>query len=377
MGMYLNSGNEGFQEVLNSFCYVDKTGILSLINDSINTRDRLICVTRPRRFGKSIAAKTISAYYDCSCDSGALFAGREISKSSPYESHLNKYNVIFLDMTNIMGNTEPQNMISFITENITHELLSAYPRAVRGSSFDGTLLNAIEAGSPKFIMVIDEWDAPMRERPETAKDYISFLRTLFEGGAATAKIFAAAYMTGILPIKRNNTLSAVSGFCEYSVISPDASAGCLGFTEDEVQRLCRERGLDFSAAKEWYAGYSLDGVMIYNPYSVIRALKRRKCAAYWRETAAIDNLLSHVNRDFAGLASAISRLAAGEEIPADVSRFQNDIHVTNSRDDVLALLIHLGYLTYDSTAGTSYIPNKELRAEFAGLLKNPRYHPGR
>ncbi len=268
-------------------------------------------------------------------------------------------------------------MIFFITENITHELLSAYPNAVRGSSFSGTLLNAIEAGSPKFIMIIDEWDAPLREMPETVHDYLAFLRTLFQGGDITANIFAAAYMTGILPIKRDNVLSAVPGFCEYTVISPDSTAGYLGFTANEVQRLCRECGLDFSEAKEWYAGYSLDGVTIYNPYSVIRALKRRKCSAYWRETAAIDNLLTYVSRDFAGLASDIARLAAGEEIPADVSRFQNDIHVINSRDEVLALLIHLGYLTYDSAAGVAYIPNKELRAEFACLLKNPRYHPGR
>ncbi|MEE3422778.1 MAG: AAA family ATPase, partial [Succinimonas sp.] len=143
--MYLNPGNDGFKEILNSSCYIDKTGIISLINSSINTMDKLICISRPRRFGKSFAAKTISAYYDCSCDSKALFDGKEISKSTSYEEHLNKYNVIYLDMTNIMGKTEPQNMISFITENITNELLSSYPNTVRGSSFDGTLLNVTEA----------------------------------------------------------------------------------------------------------------------------------------------------------------------------------------------------------------------------------------
>ena len=222
--MYLNPGNDGFKEILNSSCYIDKTGIISLINSSINTLDKLICISRPRRFGKSIAAKTISAYYDCSCDSKALFDGKEISKSPSYEKHLNKYNVISLDMTNIIGNTKPSNMISFITENITQELLAVYPTAIRGTSFDGTLLNALEAGSPKFIMVIDEWDAPIRETPEIAKDYLTFLRTLFKGSTTASKIFAAAYMTGILPIKKGKSESALSDFIEYTIIDTDSYA---------------------------------------------------------------------------------------------------------------------------------------------------------
>ena len=374
MSMYLNPGNEGFKEILNSSCYIDKTGIISLINSSINTLDKLICVSRPRRFGKSLAAKTISAYYDCSCDSKALFDGKEISKSPSYEKHLNKYNVIYLDMTNIMGKTEPQNMISFITENITNELLSSYPNTVRGSSFDGTLLNVTEAGNPKFIMIIDEWDAPIREIPEIAKDYLAFLRMMFKGSGTTSKIFAAAYMTGILPIKKGKSESALSDFIEYTIIDTDSYAPYTGFTEAEVQTLCLEHGLDFSEAKKWYDGYSLNGLSVYNPYSVMRAFKRRKFASYWKQTSAAENLITYISMDFESLQSDILRLIAGEHLPVDVSVFQNDIRVITSRDDVMTLLIHLGYLTYDSSAGTAYIPNEELKNEFETLLRHPR-HP--
>ena len=196
MGIYLNPGNSGFQEIRNSR-YVDKSGLISLINRTIGTKQKLTCVSRPRRFGKSFAAQMLCAYYDKGCDSSDLFCDLAIAVdkklNGSYQQHLNKYDVIYLDMTNIMGKAAPQDILSFIENGVTEELLDAYPELKAGRAFDETLLLAAELTGNKFIMLIDEWDAPIREMPEIQKMYLQFLRTLFKGSGTTDRIFAAAY----------------------------------------------------------------------------------------------------------------------------------------------------------------------------------------
>ena len=174
MGIYLNPGNSGFQEIRNSR-YVDKSGLISLINRTIGTKQKLTCVSRPRRFGKSFAAQMLCAYYDKGCDSSELFCDLAIAVdkklNGSYQQHLNKYDVIYLDMTNIMGKAAPQDILSFIENGVTEELLDAYPELKEGRAFDETLLLAAELTGNKFIMLIDEWDAPIREMPEIQKMY--------------------------------------------------------------------------------------------------------------------------------------------------------------------------------------------------------------
>ena len=233
MGTYLNPGNGGFERITPSN-YVDKTGMISIINERINTIENLICISRPRRFGKSYAAQMLCAYYDYTCDSHLLFNGKAVCSSEQYEKHLNKYNVIYLDMSNILGKVSSENLIRFIQDSINAELLSEYTEIKQGSTFDQTLINAVEAGKPKFIMIIDEWDAPIRETPKITKEYLRFLRMLFKSSNTTSKIFAAAYMTGILPIKKDGYESAVSDFDEYSVLDAGEFAPYAGFTENEV-----------------------------------------------------------------------------------------------------------------------------------------------
>ena len=232
------------------------------------------------------------------------------------------------------------------------------------------MIKAAELTGNKFIMIIDEWDAPIREVPKTQKKYLEFLRTLFKGSGTTDKIFAAAYMTGILPIKKDGSESAISDFWEYSMLEPGEFQSYVGFTEDEVKRLCLERNVSYEEAKRWYDGYAFDIVTsIYNPYSIMKAVTMKKFKSYWRMSSAADALEDYIAGDYDGLFQAVLELLGGSEIPVDTDGFNNDITTVRNRDDVLTLLIHLGYLAYDEAEGTVRIPNEEIRIEFSKAIR--------
>ena len=370
MGIYLNPGNKSYWEAVHSKIYVDKTGLIAYTNEFLNTREKYICVSRPRRFGKSMTLDMLAAYYSCGCDSGELFKGFRIESHASFEEHLNKYDVIYLDMTNIMGKAAPQDILSFIENGVTEELLDAYPELKEGRAFDETLLLAAELTGNKFIMLIDEWDAPIREMPEIQKMYLQFLRTLFKGSGTTDRIFAAAYMTGILPIRKDGSQSAISDFREFTMVYPGAFAEYVGFTEKEAQELCEEYESDFLTMKQWYDGYILEEIgSIYNPNSVMRALYEHRFRSYWTETSASKSLMEYIGLDFDGLSRTVAQLLGGIEISVDTNGFSNDLVTFRDRDDVLTLLIHLGYLSYNEETRTVRIPNEEIRMEFARAIR--------
>ena len=373
MGMYLNPGNSGFETIRNSR-YVDKSGLVGLINETIDTTRKLTCISRPRRFGKTFAAKMLCAYYDRTCDSSGLFDDLEIALNErtheSYRRHLNRYDVIYLDMTNVMGKAGAQGLVPFIRRRLTEELQEEYPRIKADESLSATLLSAVALTGRKFIMIIDEWDAPIRELPEVQKAYLHFLRTLFKGSGTTDRIFAAAYMTGILPVKKDGSQSAISDFQEFSVISPMEYAQYVGFTENEVKKLCAEYGRDFPMMKQWYDGYVLEGVSsVYNPSSVMKAVRSNRFCSYWTETSASKSLMEYISLDFDGMSKTVAELLGGIAVPVDTNGFANDLVTFRDRDDVLTLLIHLGYLSYDRETGCARIPNEEIRLEFARTVR--------
>lgn len=373
MGMYVNPGNSGFAGIRND-AYVDKSGLIRLINETIDTPRRLTCVSRPRRFGKSFAAKMLCAYYDKTCDSAALFADLQIAvyekDGESGRRHRNQYDVIYLDMTNIMGKAGAGNILSFIEKSVTEELLCAYPDLKVGNVFDETLLRAAELTGSKFIMIIDEWDAPIREMPKVQKEYLQFLRTLFKGSGTTDRIFAAVYMTGILPIKKDGSQSAISDFKEFTMIKPRKFGGYVGFTEDEVRRLCEKYHRDFGKMKQWYDGYTFrDTGSVYNPGSVMEAIHNDDFDSYWTQTSAAESLTDYIGLDFDGLSKTVAELIGGGEVRVDTRGFANDLETFRNRDDVLTLLIHLGYLAYEESTERVRIPNEEIRMEFAKLVR--------
>ena len=376
MGKYLNLGNAGFESIRKG-SYVDKTEMLSFINGTLGTTDKLTCVSRPRRFGKSFAAQMLCAYYDKSCDSRKLFEGLKIAEDASFGKYLNKYNVIYLDITLFLSMaSDIKNIVKDIEAAVVEELQHTFPGARKDSSLPEMLFNTVENGSGKFIMIIDEWDALFREAKDDTRlqrEYIDLLRSLFKS-SWTDIIFEAAYMTGILPIKRYGTQSAVSDFREYTMLSPGRLVQYIGFTEQEVRELCEQYDMDFNEMKYWYDGYSFRRLRsVYSPNSVMEAIKRDEFGSYWTRTETYESLRIYIDLDEDGLRESIIRMIAGEQVRVDVGTFQNDMTNIQKKDDVLTLLIHLGYLAYDSEKETAYIPNEEVRKEFLRAVSSSRH----
>lgn len=381
MGIYLNPGNNGFREII-SGKYVDKTGLIVLVNEGIGTKDKLVCVSRPRRFGKSFAAQMLCAYYDKSCHSEELFRGLSIEKESSYRKYLNRFDVIYLDISGFIStarslNRGTETIVRSIRESVIYELHEYCPDAMQSESLGTTLVNTAARRGEQFFFIIDEWDALFREaqdRPDVQEDYISLLRELFKNGNVTGAV-AGAYMTGILPIKKYGTQSAISDFREFTMIQPDNYAPYVGFTEDEVKALCRhQKRISFSELKRWYDGYSFGNLTaVYNPNSVMEAVKRGTISSYWSVSETYETLQSYIEMDFDGLQQYILQLLGGARMPVNTMTFQNDMTSVKSRDDVLSLLIHLGYLAFDRKAEEVYIPNEEIRREFVNAATNGQH----
>ena len=364
---YLNKGNDGFASLRNSK-FVDKSLLIAEVNSAMMTENRFLCVTRARRFGKSVAIKMLNAYYDKSCDSRNLFQGLAISKDEDFEKHLNRYPVLYLDMTDFVtkyGNDE--QLVEHIKRDICEELLELYEGVVMKPNDDlmDLLVSIVNQTGEKFVCLIDEWDALCREGQEKQMDeYVNLLRRLFKG-SMSEYVFACSYMTGILPIKRYNTQSALNNFDEYTMLSPAQLAPYFGFTENEVEQLCTEVGMDAYKMKRWYDGYEL-GVekAMYNPYAVMRALKRKSYESFWTSTNTFESLKRYITMNFEGLKDDI--ISALNDVPVRVNalRFSNDMHKVDCKDDVLTLLCHLGYLSYNNETKCASIPNYEVRQEF-------------
>ncbi len=377
MGRYLNVGNAGFTAMTRGM-YVDKTELIAFINGTLGTTDKLTCVSRPRRFGKSFAAKMLCAYYDKSCDSRALFEKYRIAEDESFERYLNKYDVLCLDITHFISRApDIRSIVKDINALVTEEVHQAYPDVKREAVLSDMLYSVAEATGNKFIVIIDEWDALFREAkddPELHKEYIYFLRGLFKNSGQTDKMIEAAYMTGILPIKKYGHQSAVSDFREYTMIAPRKLARFTGFTEDEVKELCRENGMDFQKMKFWYDGYSFRRLKsVYNPESVMEAIKNEEFGSYWTRTETYESLKIYIELNEDGLREAIVQMLGGGHIKINAGSFQNDMTSIKVKDDVLTLLVHLGYLTYDAEEQAVFIPNEEVRQEFLLAVTTGRH----
>lgn len=379
MGLYLNPGNDAFQISVHDDIYVDKTGLIAFVNGRLGKRKRFLCVSRPRRFGKSMAAEMLAAYYGRECDSHALFEGLEITKDISYQEHLNCYDVIFLNIQQLLGDAgSPEKLVAYIQHAVLEELRQLYGEYIdEGEKRLPIAFAKIYAGNSRankgFVFIIDEWDCIFREaakHTEAQKAYLDFLKDLFKDRTYVK----LAYMTGILPIKKYGTHSALNIFDEFSMTNPLQLAKYVGFVEPEVKALCKTYGMRFSEAKKWYDGYRFKGAAhVYNPKSIVDAVTAHEYMSYWSNTETYEALKIYIDLDMDGLKESIVSMLTGAECVIDTGSFQNDMTTFQSRDDVLTLLIHLGYLAYDAQTRTVFIPNEEVRQEFIRAIKNGRH----
>ena len=372
MGIYLNPDHTDFHIVLNTQIYVDKTELIAHTNQIINTEQRFICVSRPRRFGKSIAANMLTAYYSRGCDSAEMFAPYKIAEDASFQKHLNQYHVIRINMANFMsrGNDMPQ-ILDYLCKRLLHEIKkeNSDVDCYDWNDLFSVLDEVFAAKRIPFVFIIDEWDCVFREKKENdeaQKIYLDFLRDLLKN-----KSYAAlAYMTGILPIKKYGKHSALNMFTEISMTDATPIPEFTGFTEDEVRDKCTEYGVSFDEMTRWYDGYHVNGVSIYNPKSVVESILRRNFGNYWTATETYEALKDFIVLDYDGLKEKISRMIAGEAIEINTTKFQNDMTSFSSADDVLTLLVHLGYLSFDFASSTVRIPNYEVQQEFINSIED-------
>ena len=374
MGTYINIGNAGFQRARNSE-YVDKSMLISVVNKTLFTERQFSCVSRCRRFGKSMAARMLYAYYDHSCDSRSLFADLAIVGDPSFEQHLNKYAAIYLDMTDFVTRFHDEHIVAHIESELKKDVLEAYPDVKADESDDlmNTLIRILEHTGKPFFFIIDEWDAICREfKPGTpAMDgYVTWLRRMFKSQQGM-RAFAGVYMTGILPIKKYKTESALNNFLEYSMVEPGDMGEYFGFTKDEVRTLADKHSIDFDELEKWYDGYQIGDILsMFNPNSVIQAVSRRRCRSYWASTGAYDAVANYIQMNYEGLKDDIILMLAGGRCKVNPTKFQNDMSIIRSKDDALTVLIHLGYLSYDWKKSECYIPNKEVGGEMVNAVED-------
>jgi len=390
MGTYLNPGKAAYRMAVNSEIFIDKTRMIQYINSIVNTQQRFVSVSRPRRFGKTMAADMLCAYYDREADSRALFEKRRLAQCADWDAYLGKFDVIRLVMTDFMEDgASVEDMLDYLTEEVTEELTESFPDINFGSRIRlRTVMNKIFGRTQRqFVIVIDEWDAVFRiwkDNGEAQRLYLDFLRDWLKD----KPYVALAYMTGILPIKKYGQHSALNMFTEYSMMAPRQLAPYTGFTEEEVKALSAQYDMDFGDISNWYDGYLVsdrippekreeyregkyDGhrFSIYSPLSVVESMTTGVIKDYWNKTETYEALAEYIRKDYDGLKEAVALLMDGGRLAIDTSTYQNDMTTFTGRDDVLSLLIHLGYLGFDDERGEVFIPNREILDEFKTSTK--------
>ncbi len=380
----INPTADAFAEIVADDIYIDKSELIHYTNQVMETPRRWICFSRPRRFGKTFAAQMLAAYYSRGADSKALFSslkvascsGGEADKAERYNNYINNFDVIRWDivwfLSAALAKRHPESFLDDLRSFTLAELKEVFPHEFdeNQTDFEKQLALITSKTGRKFYIIIDEWDAVFREcehNKSLQENYLNFLRPLFKGYATD--FVAGAYMTGILPIMKYGTQSALTDFDELTMLAPGELAAFVGFNEDEVKNLCAKKGADVVKMRQWYDGYYFDGVgHVFNPNSVVKAVRKRRFDSYWTQTETYESLQIYLDLNFQGIREAVVDMLGGNHCRVDRFTFKNDLTRLKSRDDVFTLLVHLGYLAYDGDDGTVRIPNEEIRQEFVRSL---------
>lgn len=380
MGLYLNPGNEQFRKAVRADIFIDKSMMISKLNHIFDTENNYVCVSRPRRFGKSMAGNMIAAYYSKGCDSRELFKNLKISQDPSYETNLNNTNVIKIDLNAEYKNVKDKSkLIDAFSEEIKSELRVEFPNVniKEEDTLPTALTRVYGATGAKFVIIIDEYDVLVREREdELLKDYLDFLSGMFKNTTLSPAI-QLAYLTGILPIVRDKIQSKLNLFREYSMVTPYNLTEFIGFTADETKGLCEKYGMDYAECCRWYDGYSLKNVKeIFSPKSVVEAMLNQEFSSYWTQTGSFEALRLYILMNFKGIKDDVITMIGGGKVEVNIRTFVNTMDSFETKDDVFTYLIHLGYLAYEipdyrtEINGKCYIPNREIREQWVDAVRN-------
>ena len=370
MAICLNteSANKIFHMLSNDRFFVDKTGMIEIMNTRINTTNRYVCITKPRRFGKTSVLNMLGAYYGKAYSSKEMFDHLKISSSKTYATHLNKYNVINLSLNDLPDNGGTyENYIGLIMETMSEDIKEAYPE-LKNRKFR-KISDLLTATKDQFIFIIDEWDYIFSHELfcDRHDDFLEFLRNLLKDRAYVA----LAYMTGVLPIKKYSIGSALNMFKEYTMLKDPSYEEYFGFTENEVKLLCeKQSALTMDEISEWYNGYQTkNGARLYNPRSVICALEDASCQSYWTRIGKMDEVLFFLKHNIGEVRDDVIKMV--NEIPVKIDieeEYSAGQESPKSREEIYSAMIIYGLLSYHD--GNLSIPNKEIMLEFQKALKD-------
>ena len=400
MGNILNpTENNSFIKLVkfkDSEIFVDKTDFIEKISAKVNTQNCFLAITRPRRFGKTVTAHMLLAYYSKGYARQDIFEKLEIANKLSYAEHLNKYNVIYIDMNSIKDQyisykadsslyiEAIDDIVDFLQYMVVQELKEnkEYAEQIKNAPLVGkkSLSSALQVickyTGEKFIFIMDEWDLICREyrnEPELLEKFIEVMRGLFKSDKGQA-CFALAYLTGILPIKKYNSQSALNVFKEYNMLRPVPYEEYFGFTEEEVAEIVKlpQCKISHQELKEWYKGYKLNGKDIYNPNSVVSAISDGICQSYWSGTSSNEEVVRLINMNFRGIKNDITKLIDGIKIPFNSNNFQNDMVTIKDKNDIFSLLVCLGYLgcsERNNGLKLAYVPNQEIKQTLLSIVR--------
>ena len=367
MGIYLNPNNELLKRDLNSPIFIDKSMLIAEMNKLIGTNGNFVCVSRPRRFGKSMAGNMLSSYYSKGCDSQELFKNLKIAKEKSYEEYLNRLNVIKIDMNaEYMSNQD--EFLQVMQKRVMKDFFKAFPDVDFSDcrSFADCMLEVYAEKAETFVVIIDEYDVLVREKvPQALFDnYLQFLNAMFKNSTLSPAI-SLAYLTGILPIVRDKIQSKLNLFTEYSMTNPMNLAEFVGFTAEETKDLCEQYGMDYEECRRWYDGYDLKTVKeVFSPRSVVSAMMNHEYGSYWTQTGSYEALKLYILMNFDGMKDDVVKMMGGGKAHVEVDSYLNTMTDFHGKDDVFTYLIHLGYLAYDRENQFCYIPNEEIRKQW-------------
>lgn len=379
MGVYLNntSSYEAYRKVKNSPYFVDKTHILTKIIPRIETSENCLCITRPRRFGKSVIANMMAAFFSKGCNAEELFNGSQISLCDNYKSQMNQYNVISLSLNRIPNNcTSYRQYIERIESRLKRDLIHSFPAAdicEQDALWDILTDIYAQENSAKFIFILDEWDYIFHRDFVTEEDkasYIDFLSNLLKD----QPYVSLAYMTGILPIAKYSSGSELNMFAEYTMAAEELYSEYFGFSEKEVDILFEkylQNEPNPQVAREglriWYDGYHTKlGERVYNPRSVVLALTNNNLGNYWTSSGPYDEIYYYVQHNIAAVQDDLAQMISGIPVPAKISEYAATSMRLSTKEEIFSAMVVYGFLTYEN--GCVSIPNKELMDRFNEML---------
>lgn len=382
MGFYLNSvfPFAGYQEMESDVYFVDKSLLVCELVPALGKRNRYFCITRPRRFGKSVMANMVGAFFEIDVDGRSLFADLAIAKEDIYEKHLNKHNVIYIDFSKIPEKLDDyQSYIDRISDGIKQDFLQAYPELKfdKDMAVWDILFYVFQKTNDKFIFVMDEWDAVFQlpfVTEDNKKEYLLFLKTLLKDQVYVE----LAYMTGVLPIAKYSDGSELNMFVEYSMATRAKFSEYFGFLDSEVDKLYetylsveQKPKITREDLRIWYDGYfTKSGNRIYNPRSVVCALTDNELANYWTSSGTYDSVFTYIKNNVAEVREDLPLLFAGETVRSDIQEYAATAMQLNTKDEIYSAMVVYGLLTYEN--GCISIPNKELKDSFANTMKKEK-----